>query len=361
MNRCGIAAVAAVSMIFSSCDESFSPKVEVDPRPVLHCIIDVTPRAEQYTVDVGLSHVYDAPGFIPPAQSPRPAIRGASVVLWVNQKRHSMPEQMPEQWIRPREALLFKGTPGVYRATGVRIRTMDSISVTAHLPDRTILTARTRIPKFKPPNTWPRYSRGITTQLDEFYFGNAFIINWTSDTPEEHIFFPSLVLSYTKTVDSTERYLSKEIPLRFARQGSETVPIYPGYTTETELVYQFDAIDGTMEAISAGDPVKERYRILAISFSMRELDFSLSRYYASIHGALDQFSIRVDETTFSNVSNGIGILGTSMETTHAFEVERHYVESFGYRALSSGGASLGSDEAPEAGAAGPAQKAGRPE
>ena len=85
-----------------------------------------------------------------------------------------------------------------------------------------------------------------------------------------------------------------------------------------------------MAAISEGDSDKSRYEVLGFDFDLVEFDFALSRYYASINGSLDQLSIRLDETVYSNIAHGYGVFGTSMANSMLFPVNATYAASFGY-------------------------------
>ena len=90
-------------------------------------------------------------------------------------------------------------------------------------------------------------------------------------------------------------------------------------------------IDSAMVQISEGDPDKKNYKIISIIFEMTEFDHELSNYYSSTHGYLDNFSLRLDETIYSNVNGGIGIIGSKVFTSISFTVRSDYLSLFGYR------------------------------
>jgi hypothetical protein len=71
--------------------------------------------------------------------------------------------------------------------------------------------------------------------------------------------------------------------------------------------------------------------VIHIVFDLTEFDFALSRYYASVNGYLDRYSVWTNESIYSNVSGGIGIFGSRMDSKYSYPMDRKYVESFGYR------------------------------
>ena len=78
-------------------------------------------------------------------------------------------------------------------------------------------------------------------------------------------------------------------------------------------------------------PRESEITVTRIVFGLTEFDFPLSRYYASVNGSLDRYSVRTDESVYSNIDGGIGIFGSTMSSEYSFPVDKKYVESFGYK------------------------------
>ena len=121
------------------------------------------------------------------------------------------------------------------------------------------------------------------------------------------------------------------VPSRYVSGPNGRVPAYYSYLTQKFCTFDFAALDSAMAQISAGDPVKSRYSVHLLRCEVIEYDTPLSKYYSSINGSLDQFSIRVDQPVFSNVGGGIGILGSYYRNWVYFELDISYVKSFGYQ------------------------------
>jgi len=315
----------------SGCDDAFSPKGAILESPILYCVLEISPLQEYYTVSATLTSVYDVEGFNPHINTVDPTIERATISLVNGSRNYQLQETL-----LPRPAgSPYAGCWHIYRATRIYIRTQDSLRLTARLPDGRELSALTTVPSYKPVSTFPLYGRGVTTQLPSLYFGSAWIITWEDFAHEDHLFFPRLELVYEVSTPSGPMSQGREVPLRYVSQGESLVPLYPQVTSSRELAFDFAAIDATMAAISEGDPDKARYRVIGFSFDLIELDFALSRYYASVNGSLDQLSIRLEETVFTNISGGHGVFGTSMANSRSFSVNAEYAASFGYSAGSS--------------------------
>jgi len=313
------------------CDDAFSPKGALLESPILYCVLEISPLQEYYILSATLTSVYDVEGFNPRINTMDPTIERATISLINGSRTYQLQETL-----LPRPAgSPYEGCWHIYRATRAYIRTQDSLRLTARLPDGRELSARTTVPSYKPVSTFPLYTRGVTTQLPSLYFGSAWIINWDDFAHEDHLFFPRLELVYEISTPSGPIVQGREVPLRYLSQDESLVPLYPKVTSARELAFDFDAIDATMAAISEGDPDKARYRVIGFSFELIELDFALSRYYASVNGSLDQLSIRLEETVFTNITGGHGVFGTSMANSRSFTVEAEYAASFGYSTGSS--------------------------
>ena len=158
------------------------------------------------------------------------------------------------------------------------------------------------------------------------------VIDWDNpDDVEVHIFVPRLSITYTKTVGENEITGTVTVPSRFISTPGGTIPYYPSLTTQKQCTFEFAALDSAMAQISAGDSVKSLYAVHSATLEVIEYDTPLSKYFSSINGSLDQYSIRTDESVYSNVSGGIGIVGTYTTNWVTYFFDQRYVQRFGYR------------------------------
>ncbi|MCX6151809.1 MAG: DUF4249 family protein [Ignavibacteriales bacterium] len=321
-----------LSFLNISCEENFSPKEDFKERNILYCIIAV----DQYLYYplypiVMLTKTYDNPTYTPPKDNKTaPSISGAQIRLKINGIGNGY--SFLEDTLDSREFKPYM--PEIYYkladAAGLTLTYGAALSLSITLPDGKILEAKTRIPSSKGfEYSYPFY-HGITTLIDQWRWGKSWIISWNAQ--EGNLYFPKLIMYYTKnSIPPPKNSFIIEIPMRYIKKANGNLPVYPSYSRESSVSYDYSAIDSLMVQISAGDPDKSDYLIDIVKFELLEFDYNLSNYYSSLNGYLDDYSIRLDESTYTNVSGGIGILGTSLISSEYFFFDKKYVESFGYK------------------------------
>ena len=99
---------------------------------------------------------------------------------------------------------------------------------------------------------------------------------------------------------------------------------------EKSISFEYDAIDSVIAGIGAGKPDKSKIMLHFITMSLLEFNSDLTYYYSSIHGFLDRFSIRLDESTYTNVVGGIGVFGTTTQLNEKMYFHPDYPGIFGY-------------------------------
>jgi hypothetical protein len=164
--------------------------------------------------------------------------------------------------------------------------------------------------------------------VDRWQWGNAWTLYW--DVIEGNIYFPRLTLNYSIIKDSVETYKSVVIPNKYLKSGNKYVANYTEFVRTGELSYDYAAIDSAMANISTGDTSKSSYNIINIVLDMLEYDISLSNYFTSINGYMDNLSIRLDESVYTNISGGIGLFATYIKHSTKFQVAKGYMLKFGY-------------------------------
>jgi hypothetical protein len=329
-----------ISLSLISCEENFSPKTGFRDEYVLNSIISGSAGGTKSSIYISVSKLYNVDGLNPYLNKTDPVVLGAAVTIRQNNRTYECLQDTLQRSDTSRY-----NTPYIYYASPpLEVNYYDQFWITANLPNGEKLSGYTRIPRpFIPAYSFD-FTGGITTRINRFLWGNSWEISW--DIFANDLFFPKLVIVYQKKLESTI-YISdstgqvidsinyttkeKEIPMKYINQDGSLKPVYPTYTTGNSIIYDFDAIDSAMVQISAGDPNKKNYRIISIIFQMTEFDHELSNYYSSTHGYLDNYSLRLDETIYSNVNGGIGIIGSKVFTSISFTVRRSYISLFGYR------------------------------
>ena len=317
-----------ISLLGPGCDHSFNPKETFEEQYVLQCFVGVLALGGNSQVTAVLAKTYDVNGVDANANTTDPGIAGAEVTLTVNQRPYYL---LGSQRPNP-DTGRYRTQQWVYTSSISTLRYDAAVSITAKLPNGKILTAHTTVP-------------GQRTFVSNYEFGTGLMSpthlepgkpNWTiswenNDVIEVHLFVPRLTISYTKMVGQNEIPGSVSVPLRYVSSPGGTIPYYASLSPETQCAFEFAALDSAMARISSGDTAKSKFGVHTARFELMEYDLPLSKYYASINGSLDQYSIRTDESVYTNVSGGIGILGSYVVRYTDFMFDERYVQRFGYR------------------------------
>lgn len=313
------------SIFFISCEEDFNPKTEFEEKYALYGVIESTPPEYTQIVRVAVLNTYDVNGFNPAIDHSDHSVSGCRITI-INGNNESL---LSEGLLNP-----IPVGNGYYRLKhvymgGFKAEHYKEIKIKVELPNGKVLTAGTHIPEMLShlQFSYP-FNTGIHTRLDRFRWGNTWKIEL--DSNNDNLFFPKLTLYYSKITDSGLKGYSKEIPMRYVKKGGKFEAVYPTYIWDKTFEYNFDCFDSVMTQISAGDSLKQNYIIGNITLGIIEYERNLASYYSSINGYLDNFSIRLDESVYTNVSGGFGVFGACTPTYQSFNINRVYAESFGY-------------------------------
>ena len=321
--------LSTIALVACGCDESFSPKQEFQEQYVMQCFVQVYGSGgNPASVTAILARTYDVSGFDPMTNTVDPAIAGAEVTLVVNQKSYYLLGTLRANPDTSR----YRTQQWVYTKTIPFIMADAAVSLSAKLPNGKILSARTTVPSGRVFTGNYDFSAGLNPHINPQPGKPNWTISWENDNDlEVHLFCPRLTIAYTKLVQGNEINGSVTVPSQYVSSPSGTLAIYPTISTQRQCAFEFAALDSAMAQISAGDPDKSKYGMHSVKLEVIEYDLPLSRYFSSINGSLDQFSIRTEQGVYSNVGGGIGILGSSITQWGEYFIDERYVHFFGYR------------------------------
>jgi len=308
---------SAVLLVFllGSCDETFSPKAPFVERPVVQYFVEG--RYDSSMQRVSLTHLYDVPSLDPSANRVDPFIFDARVEV-TGKRSTKVLDQDTLRMVTKYDSLryLYQGRMLFYPG--------DPVSLHVTLPDGSTLSASTRIPLPRGFREDPVYFSGVTTRPTP-NGARALTISWDSPV-EGHLFVYHLMIPCQRRDTSGLTYFSVEMPLRLVNGK----PVYPIPTTQTQCSFEYPAIDFAMRSIAGSDTNKSRYTVGMMVFQLVEYDEPLSLYYQGTTGSVDVFSIRAESPVYSNISGGLGILGSYFQNTAYYDLNTTYIGSFGY-------------------------------
>jgi len=327
MVRRNIPSILSIALLGAtiSCDDAFDPHGEFIERPVLYCVMEgnlvgMTSQSAllEKTVPGKDFRVYSD-------SLSSPAIRGATLILRAQGTAYVFAETLVTIWPgTPQEALQLR-----YATRAIWLKPTDHARIEATLPNGRVLTASTTVPPYLYFEQSYKFPHGFTTAINPLTRGSTWIFTW--EAPEGLLYFPELTLYYSVQRDDTtmiER--SVRIPRRTVASGDGGTSVYPSATFERLCDFDYTAIDSVFAGLGRDEEEFHKLVIHSLNFSVTTYDAPLARYYTSVHGSMDPYSIRIDEMVYSNISGGIGVLGTYVVSRASYAVDEDYIESFGY-------------------------------
>ncbi len=317
--------LCCAALLVVSCDEAFDPHGEFVERPVMYCVMEVN-GIFSLSQEAILSHTVPGKELLHPAGvGSQPFIRGAEVILTTTTADVELVETVERTNVGTPEQAVWVS----YRASRVPVKPSQPTSITATLPDGRVLRASTVAPPYLYFELSYRYPHGFTTAINPLTRGLVWTFSWAA--PEGLLHIPELTLLYSVLrADSSVAYRARQIPQRTVIVGGDENPVYPQPMFERSVGFEFAAIDSVFARLGREEGDYREIRIQSLRMSVLTYDAPLGRFFTSVHGALDPYSIRVDQTVYSNISGGIGVFGTYLVSSLDIDVDTEYAESFGY-------------------------------
>jgi hypothetical protein len=312
-------ASVAISFLFLSCNEDFSPKTDIADAIVLYSVLETDyPLYGTFYPEATLSKVYDLNGYSTSATDDTThLIKDAEVTM------ECRGVEIELSYSRRTKSYQTSSVAEAYAG--------DAVKIQAKLADGRVLSASTVFPSHADLKYSYSLAGGFTSKISRFLWGNSFTISWYTNN-SGRLFFPQMTLYYSKLVGGQSVWATVPIPLKYLNADKKSGGAFPSYQFESSVSYDYAAIDSTVSLISQGDSAKGNYTIAYMYFQLVEFDAPLSNYYASVHGFTDRFSVRVDESIYTNINGGIGIFGAKCGNGKKIYFRDEYAKLFGYSA-----------------------------
>jgi len=311
----------AISLISFSCEEDFSPKTPFKEQYVLNCIIRASNTASNIPLIATLYKTYTIDGYDPMDNKTDPAIIGADIKIYHQNKVYTMADTS-----MPRTDTSRYTTPKTfYAVSGIKFKSGDSVKIVATLKNGVVLSSAVKIP----PSFSFTANKYIIDPTEPTKEGNVWRVSWnTSDY--SLLFAPKLNLNYYYKENGKDVAYTKVIPLRYSMINNVLSPYFPKMSKGTALEYSFASFDSAMTQISQNVSNKNLFKISYPTFEVTTLEENLASYYSTSNGYMDDVTIRLDEGEYSNIKGGLGIFGASYTSTQTYVFDDSYISGFGY-------------------------------
>ncbi len=303
-------------VVISSCEEDFDPRTKFKEQYILNCVI----RGDNPVQIATLSRSYTISGYDPYENNIDPFFNDADIRLWYKDDVYFLKDTT----IARVDTSRYDDSIKCYYLENFTPEANSVLEIRAVLPSGKTLTGVTR---------FPGDITFVTSESTLFIppsDKDTILFKWRGNNTGWNVF--RFTIYYTKKENGIEVPYTKVVPIKYEFANNIYKPIYPIPSRTPAVAFPNEVMDITMEQISAGDPDKENYRIKNAIIEIAVLDDHLSNYYSSTQGFLDKYTVRVDESDYTNIEGGFGIFGSYFQKKLLATFAAGYVRSFGYLA-----------------------------
>lgn len=324
--------IGIAAFVSLSCDEDFNVEADFLERNVLNGII----RPDTTLQVVTVFHSYSA-GNDPDNNTDFPVVKNADVKMWTSNEVYQFADTTMDSNPDPRYEEPFY----YYYSSNLRPKEGDIVDVEALLPNGLLLSSLTIIPRASdvkiqqgsdikvPPTRLGAFDEVIKDELK---------INW-NEIGDKHYYLPRLYIEYIQKLPEGGSVTKQiEVPSSLRTTTNEDILTYPKPEFGTTITYLTSSINDTFRRIQEDGTEKSDYTIVKVGFDVMVYDENLSAYYSSTNLKLDSFSIKVNESDFTNIDGGFGIFGSIATKNFRLGLDEDYVRDlFGYSIIPQGG------------------------
>ncbi|RJP59719.1 MAG: DUF4249 family protein [Ignavibacteriales bacterium] len=316
MKKLQILFFALTVFILLGCEENFSPKGDFEEKFALTCLV----RGDTALQIASLFSSYDVDGYDPSVYDENPAYLGADIRLWYQDTVYIFEENTVFNPTNP-DSLFHFYYLDKFKPTGkgelleieATLRNGKRLRASCYTPGRFNYNTQETSNTIPPVNTSNVNIVWTTEDTDNFYVGR-------------------IKVKYFENIGGTSTQKWLHLPVRLVDNNGELIPIYPVASKSRAVSYSMNAINHAFQSLSE-NIAKENITISTYGIvEVLSLDENLSRYYASILED-NKYTVRVNESDYSNVDGGFGVFGSLNRETKRITIQSDYITSFGYKVL----------------------------
>jgi hypothetical protein len=308
--------LAVVLSFFNlSCDNEFAPKLPFEEKYFVYTSL----KGDSTKHIIVVAKSYDVSNFNPNTNAVPPEISGCLVEVTQDGINYGFRDTVISRPDSSRYGILMSA----YVSTELKPISEKTLILKVVLPSGKLLTANSKIP----PQVFIEKSTFAIGYDKNTSLTGRYSLQWR--TQDLYLYVPKLEIIYTR--DDKPGQFRIEVPTDYRVVNGRLEIIYPMVSTSRYISFDYKAIDSTMEKISIGYDYKGMFRVLRAELRLLIYDTNLAKYYSSVNGYLDQYSVRLDENVFTNINGGLGVFGSYMMTKEVLLFDLDYIASFGYR------------------------------
>jgi hypothetical protein len=318
-----------LGLFLESCNTDFDINAPQRDVYVLNCILRNDTSIQYATIS---KNYFTENGVAPPSNTIEPNIKGATIKIFHNDLVFVMRDTTVE---------LTESETSVrvdcYYVRNLELEPGKTVSIEAALPGGEILKSSIQVHfTLVAPSTFPQDNlaqenrRGSYVKFPFYLWRFRIGLTETSNI----LSYPRMEIDYEKYEGGM--YINKKtlVPLAYYLSSDDNLIVKSSALTFSYNYYAYtslEIVNKTMQDISGSDPFKNNYVITRVFLNITSLDPELSKYYSAYQVWSNAASIRLRPTDYSNIEGGKGIFGICYKSSHSQDVDKAYVNSFGYQ------------------------------
>jgi hypothetical protein len=309
---------ASLFLFSLSCEESFSPIGDFEEKYTLNCVLNGNSGFQEAT----LTATYFADGKDPFTNQTDPVVKDAIIKIWLNPDTVVI---MKDSTISDTSLNRYNTPKYFYYIENFKPDFDQELRIEAQLATGQRLIGTTSTPK------QVEFNRRSDSMLP---MDNKDIVELSWIAKEADLYYyPSLTFSYEKEINGIRTEHVEKIPARFIEFEGKTIPFYPRASESPAVIFERSAIIKVLTDISEGIDKGSIYLNVQAELEVTVLDKNLKSYYQASIDGLDQFTVRLDGSDFTNISGGLGVFGSYLKISRTIPISEKLITSLGYNAI----------------------------
>jgi hypothetical protein len=297
------------TLAFFSCNEEINYRTPFEEKPILYCVLNA---------DNNTQYVMLKKSYFERMDEKKNFISDAKVQFIRNNETIELRDTI----------ILIEGNEiSMYYTKDFSPNLGEKVKVKAILNSGKVIASQIVVPEFT-----KFYIDQLNLIIPPTIRPEFMYTSWTLRNANDNLsYLPRLTIHYKVRKNDIETEHIYEIPDEYVIKGNTRIPIYPLTTQNQYYTYWQKTMNTAFMEISRGDENKSDYTIQYVNLKVYIMEKNLAAYSASIESFNRGYTVKVYETTISNIDGGLGVFGAYVKRGKRILLDEDFVTSFGYK------------------------------